>query len=84
MPGATTARPTTSKTEFARYLDANETAVPTLKAHLFDYRKTPHRLNTFGTWLRIQHERKFRDAYEKWWLHRPQLFGVVYQDLAGN
>ncbi len=84
MPGATAARPTTTKTEFARYLDAHEDSVPQLKNELFDYRKTPHRLNTFGTWLRVQHEHRFRAAYEIWWLPRPQLFGTVYEELAGK
>lgn len=84
MPGATIVRPTTTKTEFARYLNDHEDSVPALKNVLFNYRKTPHRLNTFGIWLRVQHERKFRDAFENWWLHRPQLFGVVYEELAGK
>lgn len=84
MPGASTARPTTTKTEFARYLDAHEEAVPALKDHLFNYRKTPHRLNTFGTWLRVQHEPQFRNAYESWWLNRSQLFGAVYEESAGK
>lgn len=84
MPGASIARPTTTKTEFARYLNERGETVPILRDQYFDYRKTPHRLNTFGIWLRVQHERKFRMAYETWWLHRPQLFGVVYEESAGN
>lgn len=79
-----TARSTTTKTEFARYLDAHEDAVPALKSILLDYRKTPHRLNTFGTWLRVQHEPRFRNTYENWWLHRPELFGAVYQESTGQ
>lgn len=77
MPAGQSTRPTTTKTEFARYLNDNEDAVPTLKDLLFDWRKTPHRLKTFGNWLRINHESKFRSTYENWWLHRPHLFGSV-------
>lgn len=77
-------RPATTKTEFARYLNENEEAVPSLKALLFDWRKTPHRLNTFGIWLRINHEPRFRHAFESWWLRHPELFGTVGGELAGS
>lgn len=71
----------TTKTEFARYLDAHEEAIPALKSHLNVYRKTHHRLNSFGTWLRVQREPQFRAAYENWWMKRPKLFGVVYSEI---
>ncbi len=84
MPGTPAARPTTTKTEFARYLNDHEDAVPALKDVLFEYRKTPHRMNNFGIWLRINKEAIFQRTYENWWLHNPKLFGAVYQESAGQ
>jgi hypothetical protein len=76
--------PVTTKTEFARYLDAHEEAIPSLKSYLSVYRKTDHRLNSFGTWLRVNRDRQFKSAFENWWLKRPKLFGVIYAELEQN
>lgn len=63
----------TTKTEFMRYLDDHEGAVPSLAPRLKEYHA--HRVikKNFGFWVRWKHEPDFTHAYENWWpKNRPE------------
>lgn len=72
--------PATNKTEFQRYLNAHPDAVPALRAIAKTYAANPHGKHTFGFWLRVKYRATFDAAYSAWWLHRPSLYGKVYDE----
>jgi hypothetical protein len=88
MPAGATAHHQTTKTDFARYLDANENAVPSLREMVREYRSLPRSRghitrysHTFGFWLRNTHYNDFIEAYLKWWMKHPELFDHVYDNV---
>ncbi len=71
-------RHATTKTDFMRYLDANERAVPSLRPLFQSYHARSS--GKFGFWLSVKHRDQFCKAYNLWWLRHPELWGDGYED----
>lgn len=85
--------PSTNKTEFARFLDANTDAIGALVALKPTYFKNSRNHNShnpccgdnagdsFGSWLRATRLKIFDHHYKNWWLKRPRLHGKIYDAI---
>jgi hypothetical protein len=76
------AAPATNRTEFARFLDVHEDAVPGLREWAARYRMENRTRHTFGLWLRDKHYAEFSRAYQIWWLKHPGKYGQDYSSPA--
>jgi hypothetical protein len=74
----------TDKTDFMRYVNAHPGEVPQLHKRLQEYLCVHARGGGFGMWVRNKYAPDFHEAYTRWWLQRPDLFGAIYEELAGN
>ena len=82
MASGTSESPITTKTEFARYLDANPGKVYLVASVRIRYGKANPTGRSFGFWLRSHYSDDFNRAYHQWWLRRPELYGRDYcEDL---
>lgn len=72
----------TDKTDFMRYTDAHPSACSLLAKRLTEYNKCVHRGGGFGLWVRNKYRPDFDAAYTRWWLKKPHLFGVIYDELS--
>ena len=72
--------PATTKIDFQRYLNDNESEVPGLRRLSKYYRQHNRTRSTFGMWLHARHLHEFQRAYHSWWLHRPRLWNADYAE----
>jgi hypothetical protein len=84
MPSGTSDSPVTNKTEFMRWLDAHETAIPSLSSRLREYKAQKPDGENFGAWMRVRYLPEFCGVYQSYWLTHPSLHTQVYSEVAAG
>lgn len=84
MPSGTSDSPLTNKTEFMRWLDGHETAIPALRSRLREYKTQKPGGENFGAWMRVRYLGEFCAQYQRWWLARPELYQTVYAEVSAG